>query len=97
MSSYLAALLSGSDNWAFGTFTNGNFFSTAVVNGSLAVAPFNPQFIISSLQGVLAAQHAATLGASGTSPSTAQTRGSGTFGNFSHLAIGCGEGTGKRR
>ncbi|OBJ41591.1 PPE family protein [Mycobacterium colombiense] len=62
VSSYLAGLLSGSDNSAFGTFTNGNFFSTAVVNGALAGGPFNPQFIISSLQGVLAAQHATTLG-----------------------------------
>lgn len=62
VSSYLAGLLSGSDNSAFGTFTNGNFFSTAVVNGALAGGPFNPQFIISSVQGVLAAQHATTLG-----------------------------------
>ena len=65
VSSYLAGLLSGSDNSAFGTFTNGNFFSTAVVNGALAGGPFNPQFIISSLQGVLAAQHATTLGGLG--------------------------------
>lgn len=64
-SSYLAGLLSGSDNSAFGTFTNGNFFSTAVVNGALAGGPFNPQFIIASLQGVLAAQHATTLGGLG--------------------------------
>lgn len=64
-SSGLAGLLSGSDNSAFGTFTNGNFFSTAVVNGSLAGGPFNPQFIISSVQGVLAAQHATTLGGLG--------------------------------
>lgn len=62
LSSYLAGLLSGSNNSAFGTFTNGNFFSTAVVNGSLAGGPFNPQFIIASVQGVLAAQHATTLG-----------------------------------
>lgn len=65
LSSSLAGLLSGSDNSAFGTFTNGNFFSTAVVNGSLAGGPFNPQFIIASLQGVLAAQHATTLGGLG--------------------------------
>lgn len=64
-SSSLAGLLSGSDNSAFGTFTNGNFFSTAVVNGALAGGPFNPQFIISSLQGVLAAQHATALGGLG--------------------------------
>ena len=65
LSSSLAGLLSGSDNSAFGTFTNGNFFSTAVVNGALAGGPFNPQFIIASLQGVLAAQHATTLGGLG--------------------------------
>ncbi|OSC29370.1 PPE family protein [Mycobacterium vulneris] len=65
VSSYLAGLLSGSDNSAFGTFTNGNFFSTAVVNGALAGGPFNPQFIIASLQGVMAAQHATALGGLG--------------------------------
>jgi PPE-repeat protein len=65
LSSYLAGLLSGSDNSAFGTFTNGNFFSTAVVNGSLAGGPFNPQFIIATAQGLLSAQHATTLGGLG--------------------------------
>lgn len=50
-SSGLAGLLSGSDNSAFGTFTNGNFFSTAVVNGSLAGGPFNPQFILQTIAG----------------------------------------------
>lgn len=65
LSSSLAGLLSGSDNSALGTFTNGNFFSTAVVNGALAGGPFNPQFIISSVQGVLAAQHATALGGLG--------------------------------
>ena len=63
--SYLAGLLSGSDNSAFGTFTNGNFFSTAVVNGALAGGPFNPQFIIATAQGLLSAQHATTLGGLG--------------------------------
>ncbi|MEE2855492.1 MAG: PPE family protein [Actinomycetota bacterium] len=62
LSSWLADLMSGKSNSAFGTFTNGNFFSTAVVNGALAGGPFNPQFIIASAQGVLAAQHATTLG-----------------------------------
>ena len=63
--SYLAGLLSGSDNSAFGTFTNGNFFSTAVVNGALAGGPFNPQFIIATAQGLLSAQHATALGGLG--------------------------------
>lgn len=63
--SYLAGLLSGSDNSAFGTFTNGNFFSTAVVNGALAGGPFNPQFIIATAQGLLSAQHATILGGLG--------------------------------
>ncbi len=63
--SYLAGLLSGSDNSAFGSFTNGNFFSTAVVNGALAGGPFNPQFIIATAQGLLSAQHATTLGGLG--------------------------------
>ena len=49
--SYLAGLLSGSDNSAFGTFTDGNFFSTAVINGALAGGAFNPQFILGSIAG----------------------------------------------
>ena len=51
LSSGLAGLLSGSDNSALGTFLNGNFFSTAVVNGSLAGGPFNPQFILQTIAG----------------------------------------------
>ena len=51
LSSSLAGLLSGSDNSAFGTFTNGNFFSTAVVNGALAGGQYNPQFILQSIAG----------------------------------------------
>lgn len=65
LSSWLADLLSGRSNSAFGTFTNGNFFSTAVVNGALAGGPFNPQFIIASIQGVLTAQHGTILGGLG--------------------------------
>jgi PPE-repeat protein len=51
--SYLVGLFSNTngDNSAFNTFTNGNFFSTAVVNGSLAGGPFNPQFILQSIAG----------------------------------------------
>jgi PPE-repeat protein len=51
LSSYLAGLLSGSDNSALGTFWNGNFFSTAVTNGALAGGPFNPQFILGTVAG----------------------------------------------
>jgi hypothetical protein len=49
--SSLAALLSGSDNSALGTFLNGNFFSTGVTNGALAGGPFNPQFILGTVAG----------------------------------------------
>jgi len=47
----LAGLLTGSNNSALGTFLNGNFFGTGVVNGALAGGPFNPQFILQSLAG----------------------------------------------
>jgi PPE-repeat protein len=50
-SSGLANLLNGSDNSALGTFLNSNFFSTAVVNGSLAGGPFNPEFLLQTLSG----------------------------------------------
>jgi|SRR5271166_916045 len=49
--SYLAGLLSGTDNSALGTFWNGNYFSTAVTNGALAGGPFNPEFILGTLAG----------------------------------------------
>ncbi|MGH3632814.1 MAG: PPE family protein, partial [Mycobacterium sp.] len=49
--SSLASLLNGSDNSALGTFLNGNFFSTAVVNGALAGGPENPQFLLQSIAG----------------------------------------------
>ena len=49
--SNLASLLSGSDSSALGTFLSGNFFSTAVTNGALAGGPFNPQFILNTLNG----------------------------------------------
>jgi PPE-repeat protein len=52
MVSSLAGLWSGSDNSAFGTFTNGNFFSTMVVNGALAGGPFNPQFLLQTIAGL---------------------------------------------
>ncbi|WP_282100999.1 PPE family protein [Mycobacterium sp. SM1] len=47
--SNLAATLNGSNNSALGTFLNGNFFSTMVVNGALAGGPFNPEFILPSI------------------------------------------------
>jgi PPE-repeat protein len=47
----LGGLLSGSDNSALGTFLSSNFFSTMVVNGALAGGPFNPQFILNTLNG----------------------------------------------
>jgi PPE-repeat protein len=47
----LADAFSNSNDSALGTFLNGNFFSTAVVNGALAGGPFNPQFLLQSLAG----------------------------------------------
>lgn len=60
LSSSLAGLLSGSDNSALGTFTNSNFFSTAVVNGALAGGPFNPQFILQTAAGLMNAGKSST-------------------------------------
>ena len=47
----LESLLNGSDNSALGTFLSGNFASTMLVNGALAGGPFNPQFILNTLNG----------------------------------------------
>jgi PPE-repeat protein len=49
--SELTGLLNGTDNSALGTFLNGNFSATMLVNGALAGGPFNPQFILATLQG----------------------------------------------
>lgn len=51
LSSYLAGLLSGTDNSAVGTFLQGNFSGTTLVNGALAGGPFNPQYILGTIAG----------------------------------------------
>jgi hypothetical protein len=61
--------LDGANGSPIGQFLSGNFFSNAIDNGLLAGGPFNPQFILATLQGfgVLNAVNAAetTAGASG--------------------------------
>ena len=47
--SNLASVFSGGGTSALGTFLNGNFLSSTLINGSLAGGPFNPQFILQSL------------------------------------------------
>jgi PPE-repeat protein len=47
----LESLLNGSDNSALGTFLGSNFFSTMVTGGGLAGGPFNPQFILNTING----------------------------------------------
>jgi PPE-repeat protein len=65
-SSSLSGLLSGADGSALGTFLSSNFFSTMVVNGSVAGGAFNPQFILQSLAGFSFLQGAkGAAGASG--------------------------------
>ncbi|OBJ01860.1 PPE family protein [Mycobacterium sp. 1465703.0] len=62
---YLTQLLDGNNNTALGSFLQSNFFSNDIVNGTIAGGPFNPQTIIGTVQGVMAAQHATTLGGLG--------------------------------
>ncbi|WP_424748475.1 PPE family protein [Mycobacterium sp.] len=47
----LASFFNGSSNSAWGTFLNGSFGSTMVVNGAIAGGPFNPQFILATVAG----------------------------------------------
>jgi PPE-repeat protein len=63
--SELTGLLNGTDNSALGTFLSGNFSSTMLFNGAIAGGPFNPQFILATLQGFsfLNAMNAAEAGA----------------------------------
>ncbi|WP_342781017.1 PPE family protein [Mycobacterium helveticum] len=49
--SLLSGIFSGANNSAVGTFMQGNYFSTLVVNGALAGGPFNPQFLLGTIAG----------------------------------------------
>jgi PPE-repeat protein len=62
---YLTAFFGNTNNTAAGQFLSSNFFSNSILNGSIAGGEFNPQYVIASVQGVLAAQHATTLGGLG--------------------------------
>lgn len=57
---FLTGLLDGSNDTALGSFLNSNFFSNSVLNGSLAGGPFNPQTIVSTVEGFNFLQTAAT-------------------------------------
>jgi PPE-repeat protein len=89
--SYLAGLLSGSDNSALGTFWNGNFFSTAVTNGALAGGPFNPQFIIgtiATLEPLLNPEKAAAGAAVVSTVGDISSLGSGAVGSSAFTGLG---------
>jgi PPE-repeat protein len=91
LSSWLASLLSGSDNSALGTFWNGNFFSTAVTNGALAGGPFNPQFILGSVAGfnyLMGADKAAAGAAATTSLGDMSGLGSGALVSAESAGLG---------
>ncbi|WP_313901994.1 PPE family protein, partial [Mycobacterium tilburgii] len=57
---YLMQFLDGNNNTALGQFLQSNFFSNSILNGSLAGGPFNPQSIISTVEGLNFLQTAAT-------------------------------------
>ncbi|WP_025737070.1 PPE family protein [Mycobacterium genavense] len=57
---YWTHFLDGSNNTALGNFLNSNFFSNSILNGSIAGGPFNPQTIISTVEGFSFLQTAAT-------------------------------------
>jgi PPE-repeat protein len=89
--SILAGLFSGSDNSALGTFLNGNFFSTMVVNGALAGGPFNPQFILSTIAGfnfLMGADKAATSAATATGLGDMSALGSDALGSTGLTGLG---------
>jgi len=63
-----ASVLNGSSGTALGSFLNSNLVSTAVVNGSLAGGPFNPQFILQTVAGfnyLFGSQSTAAAGSAG--------------------------------
>jgi PPE-repeat protein len=91
LSSYLSGLLSGSDNSAFGTFINGNFASTMVVNGSIAGGPFNPQFLLQTVAGfnyLMGGDKAATSAATLTGLGELSGLGSGAVGSTGLTGLG---------
>jgi PPE-repeat protein len=95
--SYLAGLWSGSDNSALGTFWNGNFASTAVVNGALAGGPYNPEFILQTIAGFNFLQSgfpAATSAATLTGLGNLSGLGSGALGSTGLTGVGAGASAG---
>ncbi|SPM36733.1 PPE family protein [Mycobacterium rhizamassiliense] len=62
---YLTQFFGNTNNTAAGQFLSSNFFSNSILNGTIAGGPFNPQTIIGTIQGVMAAQHATILGGLG--------------------------------
>jgi PPE-repeat protein len=57
---YWTQFLEGSNNTALGNFLQSNFFANSVLNGSLAGGPFNPQSIVSTVEGFSFLQTTAT-------------------------------------
>ncbi|CDO88752.1 hypothetical protein AWC29_25455 [Mycobacterium triplex] len=57
---YLTQFLDGNNNTALGQFLQSNFFANSILNGSLAGGPFNPQSIVSTVEGFSFLQTAAT-------------------------------------
>jgi PPE-repeat protein len=84
ITSSLVGLLNGSDNSAVGTFLQGNFFSSTVLNGTIAGGPWNPQFILASVSGF---QFLNNADAAATTGATALT-GLGQFSGVGSGALG---------
>jgi PPE-repeat protein len=57
---YWTGFLDGSNNTALGNFINSNFFANSILNGTIAGGPFNPQSIISTVEGFNFLQTTAT-------------------------------------
>ncbi|OBA58014.1 hypothetical protein A5647_01595 [Mycobacterium sp. 1100029.7] len=60
ISDYLTGFFDGSNNTALGNFLNSNFFANSILNGTIAGGPFNPQSIISTVEGFNFLQTTAT-------------------------------------
>ncbi|WP_139043364.1 PPE family protein [Mycobacterium lentiflavum] len=57
---YLTQFFGNTNNTAAGQFLSSNFFANSILNGSLAGGPFNPQSIISTVEGFNFLQTTAT-------------------------------------
>jgi PPE-repeat protein len=86
---YLRGLFDGSNNTAFGEFLGSNFFSSSILNGTIAGGPFNPQTILATAVGAMGTQ-ATTLSGLGDFALGAEGAGTAALASNTVPSVGVG-------